>query len=88
MPRWNRPDTMPEERNTVAVIGIHVRLDLEYEAGDFLVVRAHRRQGLPFTLAFCTRGAGASCQIVSSSSLTPKWRSAEPNTTGVMWPSR
>jgi hypothetical protein len=34
MPRWNAR-AHAEEGDAVAVVGVHVRLDLEHEAGDF-----------------------------------------------------
>ncbi len=63
-----------QERHPVAMVGVHIGLDLEDKAGDFLVagldVAAHR--GLR------ARAGGAYSASASSSSATPKFFSAEP----------
>ncbi|MNI67517.1 hypothetical protein D3C73_1231530 [compost metagenome] len=38
--------------------------------------------------AFIDLGGGAHSPMALSSSSMPKWRRAEPHSTGVMWPSR
>ena len=55
MPRLKVPETMPHEGDAVAVLRVHVGLDLEHEAGDLVARRARparRSRG-------CGRGGGA-----------------------------
>jgi hypothetical protein len=71
------------ERDAIAVLGIHVRLDLEDEARHLGLA------GLDGALdRGCGRGGGASSAMPAKSSRTPKLLTAEPKNTGVMWPSR
>ena len=63
-----------QERHPVAVIGVHIGLDLEDKAGDFLVAGLHGAadRGL------VARAAAHSRASASSNSATPKFFSAEP----------
>ena len=72
------------EGDAVAVVRVHVRLDLEDEAGHRRLVR--RRPAAPRP---CAAPAAARCSASRSiRSRTPKLRSALPKSTGVRWPSR
>ena len=47
MPRLNVPETMPHEGDAVAVLRVHVGLDLEDEAGDLVARRARSAPSRP-----------------------------------------
>ena len=73
----------PHEGDAVAVVRVHVGLHLEHEPGQRRLVAvppcACRR--------LAARGGGASAPSASSNSPTPKFFSAQPKKTGVIWPS-
>ena len=73
------PGADPQERHPVAVSRVHVRLDLEDEAGEIGIVRRHR------TAVALARGpgAGSSSARASRKGPMPKLVSALPNSTGV-----
>ncbi len=78
MPRRNLPRAQPHEGDAVAVVGVHVGLDLEDEA---------RRPDLrPASTVRCValrgNGHGAHFRAPSSNCSTPKLRSALPKKTG------
>ena len=74
-----------QEGDPVAVVRVHVRLDLEDEAGDLVGSAGSMAWGL----AGCGRGERREfAPARSSSALTPKVRSALPKRTGVICPSR
>ena len=64
----------PQERDAVAMVRVHVGLDLEDEAGDFGVGGMHGAR----PCGLLRRGGGALRASASSSSRTPKFFSAEP----------
>ena len=72
------------EGDAVAMVRVHVGLDLEDEAGH-AVLGAPRRGACRLP---APRGGGANSASASMRSRTPKFRSAEPKKTGVRWPSR
>ena len=72
----------PDECVAVAMARIHVRLDLEDEAGE---IDASSGRSPP-SRSSRGEGGGESSMIESSSSLTPKLVSAEPKNTGVEMP--
>jgi len=59
------------------MIGVHIGLDLEDKAGDFVIGRLHARPNVA-----CSRGGGANVAKALSNSATPKFLSAEPKKTG------
>ena len=73
-----------EERDAVAVLGVHVRLDLEHEAGErgFRRLRPSARRRRAAAAAAPSRSAR--CRI----SCTPKLLMPEPKNTGVCRPAR
>ena len=73
------PGADPQEGHPVAVARVHVRLDLEDEAGEIGVVRRHRA-----AVALARGpGAGSSSARASRKGPMPKLVSALPNSTGV-----
>jgi hypothetical protein len=71
------------ESDAVAVLRIHVGLDLEHEAGELLLAGCTSREVVARAL-----GAGACSTKKSSSNCTPKLLTAEPKNTGVCFPDR
>ncbi len=45
MPRRKRPETQPQERHAVAMVGVHIGLNLEDEAGDVVFARRDQTVG-------------------------------------------
>ena len=84
MSRAKRPRADAQEGDAVAVARVHVRLDLEDEAGELGVVR---RDDRPSEVA-CGPGGGASSTNASRKSSTPKLVSALPKQTGVSSPGQ
>ena len=72
----------PRERDAVAVVRVHVGLDLEHEGRHAWFSSASTTR----LSAFCARGGGAIRPIASSRSPTPKFFSAEPKNTGRQMP--
>ena len=73
----------PHEGDAVAMLRIHVRLDLEHEAGELSFVRLDR----PLQAVARQRRRRVTAKCASNSS-TPKLEIAEPKNTGDCLPSR
>ena len=72
-----------QEGDPVAVLGVHVGLDLEHETGEFRLVRLTLRDTAGRAI-----GAGDRSTTASSRLCTPKLLTAEPKKTGDCLPAR
>lgn len=74
------------ERDAVAVIFVHVRLDFEHEAAEIVALRVDLLAGKRVGIRQRTRRPGARNSFRKGS--TPKFVSAEPKNTGESLPQR